>query len=292
MMHPDGRGDADPAHRAAVAEARAEREARLRDPMSWLTLVGLHWLAPGWQRFGASPDNALVLRAADGEVPPIAGELEVVDGRVLVHPRPGASLAVDGEPVADGLELLDDEADAPTILALASLRLVLIRRGGRPALRVRDTAAPVLSSFRGLEYFDVNPRWRVTAGLVRAAPGATIGVPDVLGDVKDAPTPGHLEFTVDGQTQRLAALEADDGQLWLVFGDATNRHETYGGGRFLVTGAVQPDDTVEVDFNLAYNPPCAFSPFATCPLPPPGNQLTVRVEAGERVWAAPHPTFG
>ena len=252
--------DATSAHRAAVEQERAAREVRLRDPMGWLSLVGLHWLQPGRQRFGSSADNEIVLRAEEGGVPPVAGTLEVIGGLVLVHPEPGAALTVDGQRVADALELADDEADTPTMLELASLRLVLIRRGGeRVGLRVRDTSAPVLRAFEGLDYFDIDPGWRLTGRLLRCSPDATIPVPDVLGNVIDERSPGVVEFEVDGRTHRLDALEAGPNSLALLFVDQTSGRETYGGGRFLVTGTVQEDDTVEVDFNVAYNPPCVFS---------------------------------
>jgi uncharacterized protein (DUF1684 family) len=273
------------AHRAAVEAVRAQREAGLRDPTSWLSLVGLRWLRDGEQQFGASATNDIVLRAEDGDVPPVAGTLELAGGRVLVHPSPGAVLAADGRPLLDGSELLDDQADAPTTLELASLRLVVIRRGeGRVGLRVKDVSAPALRTFTGLPYFEIDPEWRLTGRLVRAEPGATIPVPNVLGDVVGERTPGVVEFIVRSRPYRLAALESMPGHLWLIFRDGTSGHETYGGGRFLVSGEVQPDDTVEIDFNLAYNPPCVFSPFATCPLPPEGNELALRITAGEKVW--------
>lgn len=271
-------------YRAAVERERAEREDRLRDPLGWLSLVGLHWLHPGRQTFGSGSANEIVLRAEDGAVPLVAGTLEAIDGRVLVHPAPGARLTLDGHGVADGTELVDDEAETPSMLALASLRLVLIRRGGRSALRVRDTAAPALRAFDGLRYFEIDPRWRLTGRLLRSDPEATIPVPDVLGNVLAERTPGVVEFALDGRTHRLHALEAMPGHLWLVFGDLTNGNETYGGGRFLVSGPVRPDDSVELDFNLAYDPPCVFSPNATCPLPPPTNRLDARIEAGEMTW--------
>lgn len=276
------------AHREAVVQQRAAREQRLRDPMGWLSLVGLHWLEPGRHAFGASEANAVVLRAEEGVVPPVAGTLEVTDGPVLVHPAPGASITVDGRPVADGTQLFDDEHETPTVLELASLRLVLIRRGGRPGLRVRDTSARALRTFTGLDYFAIDPRWRLTGRLLRAEPGATIPVPDVLGNLLDSPTPGVVEFEAEGRTHRLDALDGMPGHLWLVFGDLTNGHETYSGGRFLVTGAVGPDDSVEIDFNLAYNPPCVFSPYATCPLPSADNRLPVRIDAGEKVGEPDH----
>jgi len=277
--------DFEAVHGAVIERERADREARLRDPMGWLSLVGLHWLAPGLQRFGGGADNEIVLRAEAGEVPPTAGTIEVSGDRVTVHPGPGAALTVDGQPLASALELADDEADTPTVVELASLRLVLIRRGESGlALRVRDTSAPVLRTFAGLDYFDIDRRWRLTGRLQRADPVATIPVPDVLGNVRAERSPGAVEFDVRGRTYRLHALEAGPDALWLIFADGTSGHETYGAGRFLVTGSVQPDDTVELDFNLAYNPPCVFSPYATCPLPPSGNRLDIRIEAGERMW--------
>jgi uncharacterized protein (DUF1684 family) len=277
------------AHRAAVEEERARREARLREPDGWLNLVGLHWLQDGAQEFGASPTNDIVLRAEDGEVPPVAGTLELSGGRVVIRPAPGVVLTAGGHPVADGTELVDDQADAPTTLELASLRLVVIRRGeGRVGLRVRDTSAAALDSFAGLPYFEIDPRWRLRGRLERAEVGATIEVPDVLGDVAHEPTLGVVEFVFGGQPYRLDALESMPGHLWLIFRDGTSGHETYGGGRFLVSGPVEPDDSVEIDFNLAYNPPCVFTPFATCPLPPERNTLSLRIDAGEKLWGQEH----
>ena len=272
-------------HRHAVQSVRDRREASLRDPTGWLALVGLHWLRSGEQRFGADAGGEIVLRAESGVLPPLAGTLELTDGQVRVHPLAGVPLTVGGAPVSDGLLLVDDGAGDPTILELGSLRMYLIRRGDdRLALRVKDVAAPALRAFTHLEHFPIDPRWRVDGRLIPAVPGSTISVPDIVGDVLDEPTPGDVVLELGGERHRLHALEAQPGHLWLIFGDLTNGRETYGGGRFLVSGPVQPDDGVEIDFNLAYNPPCVFSPYATCPLPPEGNRLAVRVEAGEQTW--------
>lgn len=272
-------------HRSGVEHVRARREASLRDPMGWLTLVGLHWLHEGEQSFGSDPGNEIVLHAAEGDVPDSAGTLTVHGNRVVLHALDPA-LKVDGKAPPAGLELIDEAADdGPTILELGSLRAYLIRRGvDRLALRVKDIAAPALRAFAGLDYFPIDPAWRVTAHLDAAEPGTTLAVPDIVGDVLAEATPGVVAFELGGAVHRLHALEAQPGHLWLVFGDATNGAETYGGGRFLVTGPVQPDNSVEVDFNLAYSPPCVFSPYATCPLPPADNRLAIRVEAGERMW--------
>jgi hypothetical protein len=273
------------AHAARIETMRERREAGLRDPEGWLSLVGLHWLDAGRTTFGSDAANGIVLRSDADALPPRAGTLTVDDGVVHLHPEPGAGLSVEGATAADGLELLDDTADdGPTVVALGSLRLHVIRRGeGRLGVRVKDVAAPALRGFSGIDCFPVDPAWRVVGRLDPAEPGSTIVVPDVVGDLVAEPTPGDVELEIAGQRHRLHALESMPGHLWLIFADRTNGEETYGGGRFLVTGQVQTDRSVEVDFNLAYNPPCVFSPYATCPLPPTGNRLAVRVEAGERL---------
>jgi uncharacterized protein (DUF1684 family) len=270
-------------HAARVIDWWATRDARLRDPDGWLTLIGLHWLSPGENRFGADLDNEVVLQGDD--VPPVAGSLWVEDDAVrLVTDSPAVSAG--GESVleaASGVSLADDLSGKPTVLDLGSLRMYVIRRGDRLGLRVRDHASPELARFRGMDHFPIDPAWRLTGQLEPAAAGRTIEVVDVTGAVSHDLTPGQVAFERGGATWRVEALPGgDDGKLWLVFGDATNGRETYGGGRFLYTEPVADDGSVVLDFNLAYNPPCVFSPYATCPLPPPQNRLDLRIEAGER----------
>ena len=201
-----------------------------------------------------------------------------------------ASLTLDGEPIHVEQPLRDDGngTGTPTVIGLGSLRMHLIRRGAnneRLGLRVRDAQAPALAEFRGIPYFPLDPAWRVKGCLERATEPRTIAVPDVLGDILPTPSPGDVVLPLPGGEQRLHALEEEDDTLWLIFGDATNGTETYAGGRFLVTGPVQADGSVEVDFNRAYNMPCVFSPYATCPLPPAGNRLPIRIPAGEKLPA-------
>jgi uncharacterized protein (DUF1684 family) len=258
-------------HTAAVQRWWAARDERLRDPDGWLTLVGLHWLKPGENRFGAHPANDIVLHGP--HVPPRAGSLWLRDGRVRLS-RTDAAV-----PEQD---LADDAGGNPTGIDLGDLRMHLIRRGDRIGLRVRDRASPALRTFAGMRHFPFDPSWRVVARLEAAPDGEEVEIVDVTGRVSREATPGHVAFERDGRTWRLAALPGDDdGSLWLLFGDATNGGETYGGGRFLYTEPVAPDGSVAIDFNLAYNPPCVFSPHATCPLPPPENRLDLRVTAGE-----------
>jgi hypothetical protein len=275
-------------HRASVEAVRRRREERLRDPEGWLSLVGLRWLHEGENRFGSDPANEVPLAAQSGAVPARAGLITVTEGRATATAEPGAGVTVVDGPLPDGLELVDDSADEPTVLALGSLRFYLVRRGKRLGIRVKDRAAPAIAAFGGIDYFPIDPGWRLAARLEPAPPGTTIPVPDILGDVIADDSPGVVAFALDGEVHRLKALEAQPGHLWLIFGDATNGEETYRGGRFLVTGPVQPDNSVELDFNLTYSPPCVFSPYATCPLPPKGNRLPMRVEAGEKMYRGGH----
>jgi uncharacterized protein (DUF1684 family) len=179
----------------------------------------------------------------------------------------------------------DSDGD-PTILELGSLRFHVIKRGDRFGVRVRDALAPSLAAYTGLPHFPIDPSWRVTGRLEKAPPDTTIEIVDITGARSRDASPGSVAFEREVSTWRIAALPGDenDGCLWLIFGDATNGTDTYGGGRFLYTEPVGSDGTVIVDFNLAYNPPCIFSPYATCPLPPPENRLALRIEAGEKAW--------
>lgn len=266
-------------YEARIRAHRARREERLRDPEGWLALVGLSWLAPGENRVGADPDADVILRGPDA--PEVAGRIVVADGRARFVAAPDCDVTHGGAPVTQ-IDLGDDLGGDPTVLAIGSLRFHLIRRGDRLGVRVRDLRAPALAAFRGLDYFPVDPAWRLTLPFEAAGRGTTIPTPDVIGLETDEPVAGWLHLTGDGVEQRLAVLPGgEDGALWLIFGDATNGETTYAGGRFLYTEPPRGDSVV-VDFNLAYNPPCVFTPYATCPLPPPGNRLPFAVRAGER----------
>jgi len=274
---------------AEVERWHAERDRRLRSPDGWLTLVGLHWLTPGEHELGQHPSNAV--RLSGRGVPPLAGHLLVTDDlEASVRPHHEAALTHDGVPITGELPLIADTDGDPTVIELGSLRMHLILRGAhheRLGLRVRDTEAPAFAAFSGVPRFPVDAAWRLEARLERPPEPRTIPVPDIVGDVLDESSPGDVVLPLPGGEQRLHALEEEDDKLWLIFGDATNGEQTYGAGRFLVTGPVAADGSVVVDFNLAYNMPCVFSPYATCPLPPEGNRLTVPIPAGEMLPAEP-----
>ena len=264
----------DERHWFDVEEWRQGRYAALQRDLGWLTLAGLAWLRDGSNTAGSDPAGDVVLPSG----PPTAGTFEVTDGRVIAS----GAFELDGTPV-DRHELVTDAEGDPTVLELGSLRLCAIERGGRLAIRTWDLASAARRQFRGVDHFPVDPAWRL-AGRFQPTPDKRIRVPDVLGTTEDESSPGIVVVQIAGSEHRIEALEGgESGELWLVFGDATNRAETYGGGRFLYTSPPAEDGSVEVDFNRAYNPPCVFSPFATCPLPWPANRLPVRIEAGERV---------
>ena len=266
-------GDAE--HRASVEAWRAERYRRLRNEVGWLTLVGLGWLKPGENRVGSADDADVVLPGG----PPLAGTITVPDEGL---PTADGAFLHDGAQVRS-LALTSDLEGEPTLLELGALRLCLIDRGGRLAIRTWDTESPARTAFEGIDHWPVDSAWRIAARLEPT--GRTIEVPDVLGATESEVSPGDLVFEVGGETYRLQALPGGEaGELWLVFGDATNGGETYGGGRYLYTDPPDAAGAVVVDFNRSYNPPCVFSPYATCSLPWPANRLPIRIEAGERAY--------
>jgi uncharacterized protein (DUF1684 family) len=265
------------AHRAEVEAWREGRYDALRQDRSWLTLAGLSWLRPGPNKVGSAASNDVVLPAG----PASAGTLELADGVVVAS----GQFQHEGAPV-DRLPLVDDhdgEAD-PTLLDLGELQLIIIRRGDRLGVRTWNLASPARRDFDGIDHWPVDHAWRLE-GRFEATPERRLLVPDVLGPGYEEQSPGEVVFEREGAEHRLQALPGGaDGSLWLVFGDATNGTETYAGGRFLYTEPPAADGRVVVDFNRAYNPPCVFSPHATCPLPWPANRLALRIEAGERSY--------
>jgi uncharacterized protein len=266
----------DPAHAASVEAWRAERYRRLRNEVGWLTLVGLGWLKPGENRIGSADDADVVLPGG----PSLAGTVSVADDGI---PTADGVFLHEGAP-ARNLQLTSDLDGEPTLLELGALRLCVIDRGGRLAIRTWDTESAARTEFDGIDHWQVDPAWRLAARL-EPTPGRRVEIPDVLGATESEVSPGDLVFEVNGEAQRLQALPGGDaGELWLVFGDATNGIETYGGGRYLYTDPPDTDGAVVVDFNRSYNPPCVFSPYATCSLPWPENRLPIRIEAGERAY--------
>ncbi len=265
---------------------REERLQNLQRDDGWLTLVGLFWLQEGENTFGSDPDNDLVFPA--GKVPGFAGKFRVGAEETVIEVFDGVPITSKRQPVSS-LELQSDAAGDPTMLEIGSLTFYLIDRGGQTAIRLKDRESAVLKEFQGLEYFPIDLRWRVPARFEPYESAVSINVPTVLGTTSRLTSPGTLVFSIGGETYRLDAIgEPGARELFVIFGDRTNGEETYSGGRFLTTPLPDTEGAVVIDFNRAYNPPCVFTPYATCPLPPPQNRLPIRVEAGEKVYGAHH----
>ena len=275
------KAEAKPDYEHEIAAWRQDRDKGLRDENGWLTLVGLYWLDEGENPFGSDARNKVIL--PEGKGPAVAGTLVRHGKEVEVRAAPGADVTADGKPVTQPLVLSGDGKGNPTVLHMGSVSFFVIQRGDKVGIRMKDSQSPALAAFRGLDYFPLQPSWRVEARFEPYTPAKKIPIANVLGQVSDEESPGAVVFDRQGKTYRLDALKGDDkGSLFLIFADQTNGKETYGAGRFLDADPPK-DGKVVVDFNTAYNPPCAFTAYATCPLPPPQNRLAVAVMAGEKM---------
>jgi uncharacterized protein len=269
-------------HVNAVYQREVEkfRAAEIKDLKSnWLVLAGLFWLKPGANSFGTASDNPIVLPS--GTAPAKAGVFELKGDEVTLKMQPGIAATIDNQPVTTA-KLQADTSGKPTVVALGRLRMHVIKRGQRIGIRVKDLQSPALRNFTSLQFYPIDPAYHITATWVPSDGKRKIDVPDILGDVTPTIVPGEARFTLDGQQLKLTALSGDPAKgLFFVFNDATSKTDTYPAGRFLETDAVE-DGTVVLDFNKAYNPPCAFTPYATCPLAPKENRLAVAIPAGEK----------
>jgi uncharacterized protein len=258
-----------------IAAWRKARFTELTADDGWLTLVGLHWLHDGVNRAGSAPDANLQLPPT---APASLGTFTLVGGHVTFAASEGVTVTVDGKPFNNGELALDK-----TVLASGSLRMLMIQRGPRIGLRVRDLANPARQEFKSIEAFPIDEAARVEARFEPFNPQKQVPIVNVLGDVIDTPSPGRLIFRLHDTEYALDALIDDPAEpdLFVIFRDRTNGSTTYPAGRYLHV-PLPVDGKTTIDFNQAYNPPCAFTAFATCPLPPKQNWLKTAVEAGEK----------
>jgi uncharacterized protein (DUF1684 family) len=265
------------AHAAEVREWQKKRAERLQAEDGWLSLVGLHWLNEG--------ENVVDI-PHEGTAP--AGKLTMKTGTATLEPA--IPMMIDGKLITAPVTLLDDsQKNGPTVVQAGTVRFQVIKRGPRYALRVKDSQAETRTHFKGLEYFPIDPKWRVEAKFEPYQPMKKIPILDITGRIEDSDSPGTLVFTVDGKDYRIdPVLEEGSDELFIIFRDATSKDATYPAGRYLYAKKPGADGKVIVDFNKAYNPPCSFTPYATCPLPPLQNRLPFRIEAGEKKYAGGH----
>ena len=277
---------ADPAYLVELEKAREKRVASLTKEDGWLSLVGLHWLKPGENGFGSDPGSAIVLSAPG--VPARAGSLDLRhDGAVVLHVEAGAPVSVNGAPPS-GAALAVDRSGKPDLVTVGRLRITVIQRGSQFAARVRDPESANRKAFKGIDYFPVDPALRLAATFEAYPSLREVEVPSAQGPAQKAVAPGLVRFRLGGQEMALEPTVdgPDDDTFFFVFRDRTAGEGSYGAGRFLSAAAPKKGErTVVLDFNRATNPPCAFTPFATCPLPTPQNEIPVRIEAGEKAPA-------
>ncbi len=252
------------AYQNEIQEWRRNREATLKSDMGWLSVAGLFWLHEGPNRFGTDSANDIVL--PDGLAR--AGSFDLRNGKVTT---------------TAGGKTREIAHDSDDFFADGRLKLFAIKRGDRYGIRLRDPESRYRTQFRGIDYYPADEAYRVTAQFVPEP--RKIPILNVLGQTEDSDCPGYVEFRLRGKRLRLYPIieSPGDRQLFYIFRDQTSGKETYGAGRFLYSD-MPKDGKVTLDFNKAYNPPCAFTPYATCPLPPKSNRLAVRIEAGEKTY--------
>ena len=271
---------------ARIADWRAKRLASLTSETGWLTPIALYWLKDGVNSFGRAATQAFSVD--DAALPADTGEFVLTAGRVRYVAHATTAMTYLGKPITT-VDLVSDADEKPTELIAGSLHFMVIERAGHLGIRVRDSVNPNRLHFKGLQYFPYRADWHIQARFEPYVPERRIPIVNILGMTEEMTSPGAIVFERDGHSWRLdAILEAPgDPQLFVMFSDATSGVQTYGAGRFMYIGLPR-EDHIEVDFNEAFNPPCALTNFATCPLPPEQNRLALAIDAGELKYERAH----
>lgn len=272
-----------PDYISEIEQWHQKRISRLKEESGWLNLVGLFWLKEGENKFGSATDNDIVFPSGPEHI----GLLVLQDSIVTIKVLPDVQVLNNEKPVSE-MTLKDDHSEEPTILQVGSLRWYIIKRTKGYAIRLRDLNAELLKTFKGIGIFPINDDWKIEAKFEKYDPPKKITIPDIIGTSDEENSTGAVIFTKNNQTFRMDALDAGGNRIWFIFADETSGEETYGAGRFLYTDKADSNGIVILDFNKAYNPPCVFTRFATCPLPPKDNYLKLRITAGEKMWGDHH----
>lgn len=264
----------------AVENFHQQRDQSLKN--NWATLAGLFWLKPGANAMGTDAKNDDVV-LPKGTAPASAGTVELSGTTVTLKLAPGVKATVAGKPVSGPVMMQADVTGTPTKVEMAGrLKLWVIQREQRIGIRVQDSKSPESVNYRPGVWYVIDPKWKITAQWIPNTNGRTVIVPDVIGDAIATPIAGEARFTVNGQQVSMVAMDDAPGTVEFVFGDPTNKKDTYHAGRFLDTDKPASGHTIVLDFNEAYNPPCSVTAYATCPLPPKENRLTVPITAGQK----------
>ena len=260
------------------------RLERLKADDGWLNLVGRTWLKPGENKFGSAKDNDVIIESE--KVPGYMGVFVFEDSSVIMKVNDGVKVLLNGEPVNE-IKMIGDESKDMTVFQYGPIKWNLIIRDTLYGIRFRDLESEFVDDFKGIERFPINEDWKVSGKFKAYNPPKTISIPNVLGQISKEPSPGAVVFNRNDQNYSIDAIDAGN-RLWLIFADATSGEETYGGGRFLYIDKPDSAGNLIIDFNKAYNPPCVLTKFATCPLPPKENYISLKVTAGEKMYGENH----
>jgi uncharacterized protein (DUF1684 family) len=277
------------AYRHEIEEWQKLRHDRLLREDGWLTLCGLSWLKEGENIVGNDSTSAVVL--PPGKTPAVVGSIFLERGVLRFHGKKGAGVTLHDSVITDLPLHHDQEKDfGPTILRSGTVSFQVIKRSDQFGVRVKDKDNPARVNFKGLDYFPIDSKWRIEAKFEPYRPPKVIQIASMINTVESDSCPGALVFAIGDTTCRLDVVieSGNENELFIMFGDATNGKETYGNGRQLYSALPDSAGNVILDFNKAYNWPCVFTVYATCPIPPKQNRLPVRIEAGEKMYSV-HP---
>ena len=273
--------EADPNYVKEINEWDAKRVTRLKADDGWLNLVGRFWLKQGESTFGSSRDNDIVIESS--KLPEHIGSFLFNDTTVTFKAKDDVEVLQDGKPVKE-IVLIDDQKKDMTVLQIGSIKFNLIVRDTLYGIRFRDLNSDLVKNFKGVERFPIDESWKLNATFETYNPPKEIEVPNVLGQISKEKSSGAVVFKRDGEIYKIDAVDEGGDRLFLIIADQTSGDETYGGGRFMYVNKPDSTGTILLDFNKAYNPPCVFTKYATCPMPPLQNYLKLRIEAGEKAY--------
>jgi len=276
---------ADPNYVKEINEWGAKRVNRLKADDGWLNLVGRFWLKQGESTFGSAKDNDIVVESS--KLPEHIGSFIFEDSVVTFRAKDGVDVML-GDMSVKEIVLVDDQKSDVTVLQIGSVKFNLIVRDTLYGIRFRDLNSDLVKNFKGVDRFPIDESWKINAKFEAYNPVKEIDVPNVLGQISKEKSPGAVVFERDGKTHRIDAVDEGGDRLFLIIADQTSGEETYGGGRFMYVNKPDSTGTILLDFNKAYNPPCVFTKYATCPLPPLQNYLKLKIEAGEKVYGEGH----